>query len=237
MKRLKTINIILQGEKMKQYTKKISGVIALCLILIGGFSIQRINADSIVRERANILKEEIELQKSNDDSSFIIKGKNFTITDEEIVKKIKAYETKGEKNPKEAAVKHLVKRKVLLNKAVEMGYTVTEDEIDKQISLVKEAVTATENYSDYLDFINECGGEDAYWKDMRDTTRDTMIINKYLDYEKDEYYQENKDNQVQDDSNLFDGWNKRKAEIINDLVENQEITITDSKYKDIALTW
>ena len=125
-----------------------------------------------------------------------------------------------------------------MNKAKEMGYSITEDEIDRQISLVKEAVKTTENYSDYLNFVNEYGGEDAYWSDIRDTTGDTMIINKYLDYERKKYNQANGNDQtVRSNSNLFEGWNKQKAEIINDLVKDQEITILDSKYDNLALTW
>ena len=65
-----------------------------------------------------------------------------------------------------------------------------------------------------------------------------MIINKYLDYEKEKYNRDNLDNQVvQFDSNLLDGWNKQKEEIINNLVKDQEITILDSKYDNLALTW
>ena len=104
----------------------------------------------------------------------LIKGKNFTITDREIKVKMKAYKLKGYNNPKQAAIKHLVERKVLLNKSLEKGYTVTENDID---------------------------------------------------------------NQVQEDANLFAGRNKRKPEIINELAEEQEILITDSNYQDIVLLW
>lgn len=222
---------------MKKNIKIILGVMVFGL-LSSGLYLQITKADSVFKDCADTLKEEIKQKKSKDDSSIIIQGKNFVITEKEKELKVESYKLKGDKNPEEAAIKHLIERKVLLNKALEMGYSITEEEIDKQTSLVKEAVKTTENYNDYLNYINEYGGEDAYWADIRDTTRDTMIINKYLDYEKEKYNRDNLDNQVvQFDSNLLDGWNKQKEEIINNLVKDQDITILDSKYDNLALTW
>lgn len=221
---------------MKKNNRVILGVIALCFILLGGFCVQKIKAGSEFMDRADVLKEKINQNNSDDDSPIIIQGKDVIITESEIEKETKVNELQGAENAEEAAVKHLIKRKVLLNKALEMGYTVTEEEIDEQISQVKEAVKDTENYSDYVNFVNEYGGEDVYWADIRETTRDTMIINKYLDNEKQEY-DEVQDGKVQDNTNLLDGWNKRKAEIINELVENQDINISDGKYKNLSLTW
>ncbi len=195
-------------------------------------------ADSVFKDRADTIKNVLTQEKAKDDTSILIQGKDFVITEKEIELKEKVYNLKGEEDSETAAIKHLIERKVLLNKAKEMGYSITEDEIDRQISLVKEAVKTTENYSDYLNFVNEYGGEDAYWSDIRDTTGDTMIINKYLDYERKKYNQANGNDQtVRSNSNLFEGWNKQKAEIINDLVKDQEITILDSKYDNLALTW
>lgn len=168
-------------------------------------------------------------------SPIIIHGKSFDISEDEIVQIAEKYRQMGYNNLEESAIKHLIKRKVLLNKAVEMGYSVTEEDVDQHITQVKEALKASENYNDYLEVMEDYGGEDAYWADIRDTTRDTMIINKYIDYEKERYKLENTDKQeVQFDSTL---WNKQEAEIVNNLVKEQEIMILDGRYDNLKLEW
>ena len=221
---------------MRKNIKVILGIMVLAGLVSSSLLYQSTKANTLFSERVDALKSVIEQEKS-DNSLNTIQGKNFVITDKEIELKTEVYKLKGDENPEEAAIKHLIERKVLLNKALEMGYTVTEKEIDEHIARVKEVVKETENYDDYLNFMKEYGGEETYWSDYRSTTRDTMIINQFLDYEKKKYYREKKDNLVvQFKANLLDDWNKQKANIIHELVQDQEVTVLD-KSMDFDLSW
>lgn len=210
-----------------------SCMITLC-ILLGGYGVNKIKANSFFSDRADVLKEEINQSKTEDNSSVLVQGKSFKITENDVNAYMKAYKLNNDADPEASAIKYLVERKTLLNKALELNYNVTEEEVDKQISKVKEAIKGSDNYDDYLNFINEYGGEDAYWNDIRETTKDTMIINKYLDDQKAVYNQTNKKTiSVQNNQNLLDEWNKRKEELTNDLIKEQDITVNDNKYNNL----
>lgn len=223
---------------MKFRKKSIVVVLLIGLILSGSFIFSSIKADTAINDCASNIKEQL---NTNGKGSIVLKGKNITITKEEIELKEKAYELKNDINPENAAVQHLLERKVLLNKAIEMGFKATEEEVDQQISSVKEAVKDAENCNDYIDFMNQYdGGEDAYWQDIRETTKETLIINKYLNCEKEKYEQTNKNSvsiatAENSETNLLQGWNDQKDKIVKALIDKEYITVIDKQYKDCSI--
>lgn len=229
---------------MKKYKNLVACAVVLCLLL-GIFGINKIKADSKFSDQVDILKKETSQRKANDKSSVIVKANDFNITENDIQVYIKAYQLKKESDPRASAIKHLVERNSLYNKALKLNYSVTEAEVDAQIAQVKEAVKTTENYSDYLNFVNEYGGEDVYWADIRETTKETMIINKYLNDEKEKYFQNNDTVTIQDSSkssngsetessgNILENWNKQKEVLTDESIKDEGITINDSNYKDL----
>lgn len=223
---------------MKLRKKSIVVILFIGFILSGSFIFSSIKADTIINDCASNIKDQL---KTNNKGSIVLKGKNITITEEEIELKEKAYELKNDTNPENAAIQHLLERKVLLNKAIEMGFKATEEEVDQQISSVKEAVKDAENYNDYIDFMNQYdGGEDAYWQDIRETTKETLIINKYLNCEKEKYEQTNKNSvsiasAENSETNLLQGWNDQKDKIVKALIDKEYITVIDKQYKDCSI--
>lgn len=224
---------------MKKNYKIILAILSLSVLTILVISYQIKSSEEILKF-SDILKEEAALKKSGDRSATIVKGKNIQITEAEIALKVKTYELKGNEDPENAALKHLLERKVLLNKAIQSGYSVTEEELDQQIALVKTALKDADNNSYYESFITEYGSEDAYWNDIRETTKDTMIINMYLDHEKELFNEKSSATDantvgIQTSEKLLEDWNHYKSEIIRNLITDENITILDDKFKDFTL--
>jgi parvulin-like peptidyl-prolyl isomerase len=217
---------------MKKNKSIFIAILIFGLIIGGVFFNNAIKADSYYNERAKVLKEELKSKKTTvDNSPIVLQGENISITENEIDLKTKAYKLNKNDKSELAALKHLLEQKVLLNKAIKLGYLVTEEEVDNEIEAVKKAVRDAENYSEYENFMNEYnGGEDAYWVDIRDTLKDKMIINKYLDSEKEIYDQTHQNQLSNSKENLLEGWNNYKSEIINSLIDDEKIIIKDNKF-------
>lgn len=222
---------------MKTKYKVIIGVIVFVIIVCGGLINFNTKAKSVNSDLADNAKATYNLKNTIDISPAIIIGKNIVITKDEFILEEKAYKLNNDKNPKKSAIQHLLERKVLLHKALEMGYSVTEKEVDKEIALVRKAVKASENYSDYVNFMKDYnGGENAYWMDIRKTMKKSMIINKYLDREREKYEKANDDSaSFSSDSktdNLLNGWNAYKDKIVKNLINKEHIQVIDKDYDE-----
>lgn len=150
-------------------------------------------------------------------NSIILKGKDVIITQEEI----KRQELLLSNNTNEKKAKELVKtRKTLYHEALKNGYKVSKEEVrsfkeefEKSISDDEEAEKSI------VEFYNAYGGKELYWSDMERTYEESLLIQKYLNHEKELYLQQNKIsiNSIEAD----ELWEKEEKKLTDRLVAEQ----------------
>lgn len=155
--------------------------------------------------------------KSRTISPVVIKGKNITITEEEIKKQ----ELLLSGNNKHERAKDLIKtRKVLYKQALKKGYTVSSKEIEafkEQFEMsIKDDSEAEKSIEE---FYNAYGGKDLYWTDMEETYKESLLIQKYLNSEKNLFLKSKKipNNTLEAD----ESWAKEEKKLTDRLVAEQ----------------
>lgn len=208
-------------------------ILGITILISGSFLISKVDAITGIKSMGELFREQ---KASQDNDTVAIGGNNITITEKEIEDKVDVYLQTGDMNAVDSAVQHLLERKVLYNKAISEGFSVSDEELDTEIEKLKEVSKKAENYSEYEEFINGYGGEDAYFDDMKEDYRISITINKYLMSEQEKYEVTGLNQKSSIDSdNLSANWNSKKNELITELINNENIIIKNEKYKNISL--
>lgn len=166
-----------------------------------------------------------EFSKNDEEIPYAI-GNNATITVAQMDIAEYFYSLKGfdEDKAREAAYEDLKKQEALYQKACQLGYSVTDAEIQKQIADYKNIVKTAENRNEILQVISQFDSEEAFWEyEARVFSRD-MISQKYVaDLEK--KFAEN--NQHKDMNDYNNAWKDYYSKFREQLAEEENFQIVN----------
>ena len=166
--------------------------------------------------------------KTRGSEKIYAKGKDITITWDEVNKIKERMDLAEQKDSEDNAYKYVLQRKVLLNAAEKAGYKVTDQEVEETIETYKKNINEATNKEEFDALIEGAGGETKYWESLKSTTRTTLMISKYLT-DKQKEFSGNQENNTKvtigGDGDLNDPWEDEKGKIIQKLIAEQDIKI------------
>lgn len=80
----------------------------------------------------------------------------------------------------ENAVQTVATRKYLYAEAVKAGYEISDSEYEAYRKQLSESLQNAENKEDIVAYFEGFGGEDSYWKIMKPTIMQNLLVRKYL---------------------------------------------------------
>ena len=122
-----------------------------------------------------------EFSKNNEEIPYAI-GNSATITKAQMEIAEYFYSLKGldEEKARLAAYEDLKKQEALYQKACQLGYSVTDAEIQKQIAEYKNVAKTAENRDEILQVISQFDSEEAFWEYEARVFGREMISQKYV---------------------------------------------------------
>ena len=151
-------------------------------------------------------------------------GKKVLITKSEMELAQKFYEISGsdKETAQKEAEQYQKQENALYAKALEKGYTVTDEEVQEYLKTLKQTLSQAENHADIENVIKAYGSEDEYWKYMFKVYQKDLPIQKYVSALEDDYAQ--KMNMDKTSEEFQEYWNTKFEEIKADLVKEDSYT-------------
>ena len=132
------------------------------------------------------------------------------------------FKTAKSANPEGDAFKYICKFKTLYHVAVEAGFLASDEELDKAIAFNIETYEQMKKDGEVDTLYESYGGAQNYENAMREVTRKSMTIEKYMESLKNDYAKEFTEEQIAL-GELEEKWKGKRAEIEQSLVERENI--------------
>lgn len=176
--------------------------------------------------RNNIKESETtNMQHSPASEKIIYKGKNITITQQELENTMDTFAAIGNNDSEQAALDYLIERKAVYAKAMEAKISFSEEEFDKYWNEIKDSVKTAENYSDIQKLYEAFGGEDQYWSEMMDEYKMSYTIKKYWDQIRSAYFE---DLGMEDTTyKTEEQWQNKRQQLTEDIVKKEAVKKVD----------
>ena len=135
----------------------------------------------------------------------------------------------------EKVIDKILERKELYRIAQDAGYSCSEEEYIEYVEGFKELIEDEETVGgkEMQSFIEEIGGEDAYWKLIEDVNKEKYVISKYFKDEKEKFFKKNK-NLSDDDCNIE--WDKNENKLRKNALKQVKKRISEGKMKQLEKT-
>ena len=132
----------------------------------------------------------------------------------------------------EKVIDKILERKELYRIAQDAGYSCSEEEYIEYVEGFKELIEDEETVGgkEMQSFIEEIGGEDAYWKLIEDVNKEKYVISKYFKDEKETFFKKNK-NLSDDDCNIE--WDKNENKLRKNALKQVKKRISEGKMKQL----
>ncbi|MCB6195694.1 hypothetical protein [Blautia marasmi] len=150
------------------------------------------------------------------------KGNHIYITKEEMEWQTEVFKLANSDNPEDDAFKFICKFKTLYYVAKEAGYLASDKELDKAIAFNIETYEQMKKDGEVDALYESYGGAQNYEDTMREVTRKSMTIEKYMESLKQEYAKEFTEDQIYL-GELEEKWADKIMEIEQSLVELENI--------------
>lgn len=156
-------------------------------------------------------------------------GSDVLITNQEmdIAKSFYVLQGRSEAEAEKEATKYVEEYNAMYVEAVNNGYDVTEDEVEKYISDLKTAAKDAENSDDVKKVIDQFESEDEYWEYQKIVCQKQLPIQKYVKVLEEEYMA--KEGLDENSTEATDSWNSQLDKIKEKAAANQ-------KFKKISST-
>lgn len=152
-------------------------------------------------------------------------GSTFLIRKEEFLSAVQFYKAGGDPQDvaEEKALEHLTKTKVLYNRAVKAGYSVSKEEVESRINLLKESKAKEGDLSPIQAEIDRFGSEEKYWEFMTAKSEEDLLVEKYVSFLMDTRAEElNVDKGTEEFQNQ---WNQEYEEFTKEIVREEKLNI------------
>lgn len=229
---LKSRNIFRQlegGGIMKKRNQIL--IVGSCLLAIGGSILFYSKSDDAGQDfdktkafgeltRENPYLKYDKLKPVNDD--IYAKGDHITITDEELEWQTEVFKLTNSKVPEEDAFNFICKFKSLYYAATQNGFSASDEELDRAIEFNVETYEQMKKEGEVDALYEAYGGAKNYEDAMREVTRKSMTIEKYMSSLKEEYAQNFTEDQIAL-GELEEKWADKRMEIEKSMVEQENI--------------
>lgn len=168
--------------------------------------------------------QEAEKYAAQKDNQIVAKGKDVEVSLKELRMRVNVQEIDKHSADREKILNDLITEKVLYQKAVEESLVFSEVEAEEQVRQLKEMVDTAENKEQVEDVIKGFGGEDAYWKYVKERIIIKGSVNNYkAALEKAAKKERSKD-----------GVSKNASESeIDQLIQEQDVQIDEDVLKEL----
>lgn len=156
-------------------------------------------------------------------------GTDVLITNQEIEAAKSFYILQGqdEAEAEQSAIKYVEEYNAMYIEAVNNGYDVTEEEVDKYVSDFKVMAKQADNSDDIMKVIAQFESENEYWEYQKVVCQKQLPIQKYVKVLEEEYMAREGENE--ENADAADLWNKELDKI-------KERAAINQNYKKIANT-
>ena len=209
--------LVLLGLKKRNDTMYSSGVYHL-------------NRSGIVEsiENNNIV---VRLDKLNEqDESIYARGKSGgVITTKDIEQATEFYILAGyeQSDAEDKAVEYMLQRDATYQRAIAVGYSVSDDEINDYLDDLKVTINDSINSEEAQALISQFGSEEGYWQHEFEVYKINLPIEKYLESLKQEYLQNSISTQSnnQEAEETIENYNRYIEEVQSELVKQEQYEI------------
>ena len=209
--------LVLLGLKKRNDTMYSSGVYHL-------------NRSGIVEsiENNNIV---VRLDKLNEqDESIYARGKSGgVITTKDIEQATEFYILAGyeQSDAEDKAVEYMLQRDATYQRAIAVGYSVSDDEINDYLDDLKVTINDSINSEEAQALISQFGSEEEYWQHESEVYKINLPIEKYLESLKQEYLKNSISTQSnnQEAEETIENYNRYIEEVQSELVKQEQYEI------------
>lgn len=206
-------------------------IAVLCLLAVGG-GILFYNKNADVGQNFDETKAFEKLTKKNpylkDDKrktageDIYAKGEHIVITDEELEWQTEVFKLTSSDVPEEDAFDFICKFKTLYYAAAQNGFLVSDEELDRAIAFNIETYELMKKEGEVDALYKSYGGAQNYEDAMREVTRKSMTIEKYMSSLKEEFAGDFTEEQIAL-GELEEKWVHKRTDIEKSLVEEENI--------------
>ena len=209
--------LVLLGLKKRNDTMYSSGVYHL-------------NRSGIVEsiENNNIV---VRLDKLNEqDESIYARGKSGgVITTKDIEQATEFYILAGyeQSDAEDKAVEYMLQRDATYQRAIAVGYSVSDDEINDYLDDLKVTINDSINSEEAQALISQFGSEEEYWQHESEVYKINLPIEKYLESLKQEYLKNSISTRSnnQEAEETIENYNRYIEEVQSELVKQEQYEI------------
>ena len=209
--------LVLLGLKKRNDTMYSSGVYHL-------------NRSGIVEsiENNNIV---VRLDKLNEqDESIYARGKSGgVITTKDIEQATEFYILAGyeQSDAEDKAVEYMLQRDATYQRAIAVGYSVSDDEINDYLDDLKVTIKDSINSEEIQALISQFGSEEEYWQHESEVYKINLPIEKYLESLKQEYLKNSISTRSnnQEAEETIENYNRYIEEVQSELVKQEQYEI------------
>lgn len=152
-------------------------IFSLAVLCIGGYHINAAPPyEKVLSEWGQYLSE-------HDYSTEVyVRGENIYLTSSDVEQAVMFYTLNGmtEKAALQKAILYMAEREVLYQKAVEAGYTVTDEEIREYLEELKANMDSADNREDAMRIMEQFASEEAYWEYEFAVCQKNLLVQNYV---------------------------------------------------------
>lgn len=206
-------------------------IAGLCVLVIGGsllFYNKNVDAgqdfdktkafEELTKENPYLKNDKLKI--ASDD--IYAKGEHITITNEELEWQTEVFKLTDSSVPEEDAFNYICKFKTLYYAATQNGFSASDEELDKAIAFNIETYEQMKKEGEVDALYESYGGAQNYEDAMREVTRKSMTIEKYMSSLKEEFAGGFTEEQIAL-GELEEKWADKRMEIEKSLVEQENI--------------
>lgn len=216
--------------------KRISGVIslfAICFIVLGVTNSANSAPQLSVDEKMQLWGE---LDKQYDESMEIaplamndvkIKGDDFTVTNAEYMHQVETSKLAGYTGQaaEKRALDILLERYAIYHHALNMGYSISEEELDEYVAACRADMVGASNIDDFYHYLEAREiTEDEYWEYFKENRRYYCVIAKYKEPYYDAFREEHPGFDPTNSEDLA-SWDEQWNSIKEDAMEAQHVIV------------
>lgn len=204
------------------------GLLMICSFIVisastKSFAVNESSTSTLMHQWGKILDE---VSGSDSTNEIYAQGKNATVTQKELEQCIKFYKLTGmtDADAKAAAEKYLFEYEALYAKAIEAGFTVSDQEVINYVNEFKEFAMQADNKEDLIAVMSEFSSEEEYWNYQVEVYKKSLPIQKYVE-SLEQNFKNKPATRGASEEDLENSWQKEFEQIKESAASEQEFQV------------